>query len=42
MIAEILKALRLKAEKEAADLGLDMSGVVMGVPVQYGDIQKMY
>ena len=40
LIAEILKALRLKAEKEAADLGLDMSGVVMGVPVQYGDIQK--
>lgn len=40
LIAEILKTLRLKAEKEAQDLGLDMSGVVMGVPVQYGDIQK--
>lgn len=40
LIAAILKALRLKAEKAAEELEIDMSGVVMGVPVQYGDIQK--
>ena len=40
LIAAILKALRLKAEKLADELEIDMSGVVMGVPVQYGDIQK--
>lgn len=40
LIAEILKALRLKAEKSARELEIQMSGVVMGVPVQYGDIQK--
>lgn len=40
LIAAILKALRVKAEKMANELEIDMSGVVMGVPVQYGDIQK--
>lgn len=40
LIAAILKALRVKAEKSADELEIDMSGVVMGVPVQYGDIQK--
>lgn len=40
MIAAILKALRLKAEKVADELEIDTEGVVMGVPVQYGDIQK--
>lgn len=40
LIAEILKALRIKAEKCVYDLDIDISGVVMGVPVQYGDIQK--
>lgn len=40
LIAAILKVLRLKAEKSAKELEIDMSGVVMGVPVQYGDIQK--
>lgn len=40
LIAEILKALRLKAEKTVEDLDIDISGVVMGIPVQYGDIQK--
>ncbi len=39
-IAAIFKVLRLKAEKEATLLGIEMSGVVLGVPVQYGDIQK--
>ncbi len=40
LIASILKALRLKAEKVTEELDIEMSGVVMGVPVQYGDIQK--
>lgn len=40
MIAAILRQLRFKAEKEAVELGIEISGVVMGVPVQYGDIQK--
>ncbi|HAU84317.1 MAG TPA: hypothetical protein DCW90_02035 [Lachnospiraceae bacterium] len=40
LIAAILKELRVKAEKMANELEIDMSGVVMGVPVQYGDIQK--
>lgn len=40
LIAAILKQLRLKAEKCADELDIEMSGVVMGVPVQYGDIQK--
>jgi molecular chaperone DnaK (HSP70) len=40
MIAAILKVLRLKAEKVADELEIKMSGVVFGVPVQYGDIQK--
>ena len=40
LIAEILKQLRLKAERMADELEIDMSGVVMGVPVEYGDIQK--
>lgn len=40
LIAAILKVLRLKAEKAAEELEIEMAGVVMGVPVQYGDIQK--
>lgn len=40
LIASILRALRLKAEKAADELEIETSGVVMGVPVQYGDIQK--
>lgn len=40
MIAAILKVLRLKAEKVADELEIETSGVVLGVPVQYGDIQK--
>lgn len=40
LIAAILEALRVKAEKSADELEIDISGVVMGVPVQYGDIQK--
>lgn len=40
MIAEIFKVLRLKAEKVADELEIETSGVVLGVPVQYGDIQK--
>ena len=40
LIAAILKELRLKAEKAVRDLDIEISGVVMGIPVQYGDIQK--
>lgn len=40
LIAAILKVLRLKAEKAADELEIETSGVVLGVPVQYGDIQK--
>jgi len=40
LIASILKVLRLRAEKIVEELDIEMSGVVMGVPVQYGDIQK--
>lgn len=40
LIAAILKELRLKAEKTVKDLDIEISGVVMGIPVQYGDIQK--
>ncbi len=40
LIAAILKELRLKAEKAAEENDIKISGVVMGVPVQYGDIQK--
>ena len=40
LIASILKALRIRAEKAVNELDIEMSGVVMGVPVQYGDIQK--
>lgn len=40
LIAAILKELRQKAEKTVSDLDIDISGVVMGIPVQYGDIQK--
>lgn len=40
LIAAILKALRLKAEAVADELDIEVSGVVMGVPVEYGDIQK--
>lgn len=35
-----MRTLRLKAEKAADELEIETSGVVMGVPVQYGDIQK--
>lgn len=40
LIAAILKTLRLKAEVITDELNIDVSGVVMGVPVEYGDIQK--
>lgn len=40
LIAAILKVLRLKAERVADELEIETSGVVLGVPVQYGDIQK--
>lgn len=40
VIAAILKYLRVRAEHELAPLGIKASGVVLGVPVQYGDIQK--
>ena len=40
LIAAILKALRLKAEAASDALDIDVSGVVMGVPVEFGDIQK--
>lgn len=40
LIAAILKELRQKAERAAAENDIRISGVVMGVPVQYGDIQK--
>ena len=40
LIAAIFKVLRLKAEKAADELEIETSGVVLGVPVQYGDIQK--
>lgn len=40
LIASILKTLRIKAEKVVKELDIEMSGVVVGVPVQYGDIQK--
>lgn len=40
LIAAIFKILRGKAEKVAEELEIDVNGVVMGVPVQYGDIQK--
>lgn len=40
IIAAILRYLRLRAEHEIAPLGIKASGVVMGVPVQYGDTQK--
>lgn len=41
LIASILKVLCSKAENLADELGIDMSGVVMGVPVEYGDIQRV-
>lgn len=40
LIAAILKELRIQAQKTVEELDIDMSGVVMGVPVAYGDIQK--
>jgi molecular chaperone DnaK len=40
LIAAILKELRIKAEKMKNELDGEVYGVVMGVPVQYGDIQK--
>ncbi len=40
LIAQILKSLRVQIEKIVDELDIDVSGVVMGVPVQYGDIQK--
>lgn len=40
LIAAILSELRQKAERAAKENDIKISGVVMGVPVQYGDIQK--
>lgn len=40
LIAAILKALRQKAEIQVDEWDVDVSGVVMGVPVEFGDIQK--
>lgn len=40
LIAVILRELRIKAEKIADEIDGDINGVVMGVPVQYGDLQK--
>ena len=40
VIAAILKYLRIRAEHELAPWGIKASGVVLGVPVQYGDVQK--
>ena len=35
LIASILRTLRIKAEKAADELEIEISGVVMGVPVQW-------
>lgn len=40
LIAQILKSLKNKADSCADKADIDVHGVVMGVPVQYGDIQK--
>lgn len=40
LIATLLRYLRQRAEKEAKLLGVEVSGVVMGVPVQFLDVQK--
>jgi len=40
LIAAVLRHLRVKAEAIADEFDIDVSGVVMGVPVEYGDIQK--
>lgn len=40
LIAQIFKALKNKADICADKADIDIHGVVMGVPVQYGDIQK--
>lgn len=40
LIAAILRYLRERADQELISYGVKASGVVMGVPVQYGDIQK--
>lgn len=42
LVASILRKLRLEAEKSVSDYidPKQLKGVVMGVPVQYGDIQK--
>lgn len=40
IIAAILAELKEKADEAVEDLDVKISGVVMGVPVQYGDIQK--
>lgn len=40
LIAEILKELRNRAEQELQGYDINASGTVLGVPVQYGDIQK--
>ena len=40
LIAAVLKQLRLKAEPIAEARGVKMDGVVMGVPVEYGNEQK--
>ena len=41
LIAELLRALRAKAKRLAMDLDLRMSGVVMGVPVHFGEEEKI-
>ncbi len=40
LIAQIFKSLKNKADFCADKADIDIHGVVMGVPVQYGDIQK--
>lgn len=40
LIAAILKYLRIRADQELNAYGVKASGVVLGVPVQYGDVQK--
>ena len=40
LIAAVLRYLRERAEPELAALNVSTAGVVMGVPVQFGDIQK--
>ena len=40
LIAAVLRKLRLRAQAKAQELGLKPTGVVMGVPVEYGEEQK--